>query len=159
MNNKKKIYIIIILLLVLLLIIIVSTFKREKKKDTKEYKIEASNTIVLGDDYIDRSFVNITNDLLNSEHCQDNICVSITKISCNENMGSIYYKITNKGNYDKDGYYMINLDGNKFYLKYDNLEIGQSNESYHNYKNINLTKINDFKLSLLSDDEGRKHFK
>lgn len=158
MDNKKKIYIIILIILILLLVIIASTFKA-KNKETKEYKIESSNTIVFEDDFKDPSIVNITNDLLNSEHCQDNICVSITKISCNENLGSIYYKITNKGNSEKDGYYMINLDGNKFYLKYDNLEIGQSKESYHNYKNINLTKINDFKLSLLSDDEGRKHFK
>ena len=158
MDNKKKIYIIILIILILLLVIIASTFKA-KNKENKEYKIEASNTIVFEDDYIDPSIVDITNDLLNSEHCHDNICVSITKISCNENMGSIYYKITNKGNSDIDGYYMINLDGNKFYLKYDNLEIGQSYESFHNYKNIDLTKVNDFKLSLLSDKDGKKHFK
>lgn len=158
MDNKKKIYIIILIILILLLVIIASTFKA-KNKETKEYKIEASNTIVFEDDYIDPSIVDITNDLLNSEHCRDNICVSITKISCNENIGSIYYKITNKGNSDIDGYYMINLDGNKFYLKYDNLEIGQSYESFHNYKSIDLTKVKDFKLSLLSDKDGKKHFK
>ena len=71
----------------------------------------------------------------------------------------MHYKITNKGNSDIDGYYMINLDGNKFYLKYDNLEIGQSYESFHNYKSIDLTKVKDFKLSLLSDKDGKKHFK
>ncbi len=160
-SNMKKKYILIILLIILsiLFILFACVIKNNKEDNFDDYKNKANDTIVFDGEYVDKSFIDIKNDLLNSEHCENNICVSITKISCNDNLGSIYYKVSNKGNFNVNGFFVINLDSNKFYLKYNNLEIGQSNESYHNYKKIDLTKAKDFKLSLLSDEEGSKHFK
>ena len=157
---KKKKNIIIIIIIVLLIILCLSTIfiiSHKKKPKEKEYRIDDGKTIVFVEKQEDPDIKEIKSDVLNSDHCEDNICVSVSKINCKEDMGNIYYKVTNKGNPKKDGYFMITFNKKNFYLKYNNLDIGQSFESYHNYNDIDLTNVSDFKLTILDDSYSKKY--
>lgn len=156
--KKNKIIILIIVLIVFVLISIsFLIYKRMKKESVaNDYKLKITDTIKLIGDYDDPSIIEIKSDVLSNEHCVDNICVSVTKVRCNKDIGSILYTVTNTGNAKKTGYFMISFDNNDFYLKYDNLDINQSFESQHNYSNIDLSNISDFKLKILDDSYSSK---
>lgn len=158
-KKKKNIIIIGIVILIILCVSIILFLINKNKSDSKEYEIEKSDTIKFGDDYIDPSIVDVVSDTLINDHCEEGICVSVTKISCNKKIGTIYYKVTNVGSSKNSGYLMISFGKNDIYLMYNNIDIGESYESFHNYKNKDLSKVTDFKLKLLDDSYSKKYHK
>lgn len=155
MKNKKiLIGIIVVLLVVFLFIILISIIK----KNGKDSKIESGNFFKYEGEYTEPNVRDVTSDSLLQNHCDDDICLSISKIVCNESKGNIYYKITNIGNESrKTGYYKISFNNNDFYLAYNNLSVNESDESVFIYYDVDLTEIEDFSFTLISDQEGKKH--
>ena len=153
-NRKILIGIIIGLLVVLFFITLIYILSR----NSKDFKTESGNFIRYEGKYTDPSFRDVSSDTLSQDHCDDNICFSIIKISCNASKGTIYYKISNVGNESrKSGYYKISFNDNDIYLSYDNLDVNESSTSTNNYYDVDLTEVKDFNFTLISDKDGKKH--
>ena len=138
--------------------IVINANKNSKNGKIDPSDISKESSIVFAGEYVDKSFVEVTSDDLVKEQCDGNICVSITKIKCNKTMGSIYYKITNRGNSNISGYYKLSIGKKDIYLKYDNLGVNESFETTHSYTNADLRKVSSFTIKLL-DESYKKRYK
>lgn len=87
-------------------------------------------------------------DSLSADHCTDNICVSITKISCNDNKGMVFFKLKNTGNSKTSGTAHVKFPEKDIAILYKNVDVGSTYESSYLYENANLKQVTDFTLSI-----------
>ena len=149
LNNNNSITIIIgvvlISLIICVCIIIFGNNDDEKPKDDKINNIESYR---FGKTYKDPNGVEIVLDTLSADHCVDNICLSITKISCNDSRGMVYFKLTNTGSSKTSGIAHVKFPENEISILYKNVDIGSTYESSYLYEDANLKQVTDFELSI-----------
>ena len=141
-NNKIIIGVILISIIICICIII---FNKKDYKRPKEDKIPSFGSHTkFGKEYKDPNGVEIVLDTLSADHCTDNICVSITKISCNDNRGMIFFKLKNTGSSKTSGKAIVRFPGRDVSILYENLDIGSTYDSSYLYENANLKQVTDF---------------
>lgn len=155
MTKKRKIIILVIVILIVVLIVLGIIASKNKTISDDNY----GNATRFVGNYYDPSLVDVTSDEMNANHCVDNICVNISKIKCNNEIGTIYFTIYNNGNDSRtSGYIGLNLGSYTAYIPYNDLDLGDSIESFYVYENANLSSVTDFELELLDDSYSDKFY-
>ena len=149
--KKSAIYIIgfFVFVAVVIIICLVAFRKSDKKEEKKETGPIFGSYTRFGKPYKDPNGVVISSDILVADHCIDNICISVTKISCNDNRGRIFYKVTNKGNEKIDGKIKISFPEKSISVSFKDLSVGSTQEASYIYNDSNLKQVTDFTVALI----------
>lgn len=145
MKKSTKMIIACVLLFVIFVVIIYFlVIKGNKGNPSNNTVTGIGNYTKIGEPYKDPNGVVIELDSLKSDHCIKNICVSITKISCNDSRGRIFYTIKNIGSDKTSGIIHLSFPEKEIKISYENLEVESVYESSYIYKNSNLKQVTDF---------------
>lgn len=147
-KNVKYIVVFLVVAIIVLIICLVAFIKPDKKEEKKDADSSLENYTRFGKPYKDPNSIVVASDTLVADHCVDNICVSITKITCNDNRGRIFYKITNKGNEKTNGKVKISFPEKSISVNFKDLNVGSTHEASYIYDNSNLKQVSDFNIAL-----------
>lgn len=148
-NNIMLIIAALIVICIATIIVSVVSYRRNNPQDNTH-----KNNYDISEKVIEMPGTKIiTNDNMKAEHCLNDICLTNATFYSNGKVGRVECIIINKTSEVKSGYLKLLVNGKNLILSYDNLEPQSEKKAIIRYKGADLSSVEDYTLSNLSDQE------
>ncbi len=123
------------------------------KEPDKENKI-TDNKYHFSTEVVERTDTKeYSNDVLQSKHCLDDICISEAKFYYLENEGRVDYTIENIGNKVQSGFLKMIFGGDSLVVAFSDLEPGKVVHTTSQYGGQTIKDMSDYTLDYLTEEE------